>query len=59
MNNHSPRFPNVLTVVVCLVVLIVAAPSFIALAQAAIPLVLILGVVAVALRLVFFHTRKW
>jgi hypothetical protein len=35
------------------------APSLIALSDALVPLILVVGVVALALRLVFFHTRRW
>lgn len=43
--------------IVALAVLVSAGPTLIALAHAAVPLVVALGVVAVVLRLVFFHTR--
>jgi hypothetical protein len=45
--------------VVALVVLAVTAPLLIALAHALLPLAVVIGVVAVALRLAFFHTRRW
>lgn len=45
--------------VVALCLLVAAGPTLVALAQAAVPLVIALGVVAAVLRLVFFHTRRW
>ena len=45
--------------IVALSVLVSAGPTLVALAHAAVPLVIVGGVVAVAVRLVFFHTRKW
>jgi hypothetical protein len=45
--------------VVGLAVLTAAGPTLVELAHAAVPLVIAVGVVAVALRLVYFHTRKW
>jgi hypothetical protein len=49
----------VVTLVMALLLLAVAAPLLIALSHALLPLVLVVGVVAVVLRLVFFHTRRW
>ena len=48
-----------LVLVVVLVVFTSAGPTLVALAHAAVPLVIAGGVVAVVLRLVFFHTRRW
>jgi hypothetical protein len=45
--------------IVALAVLVSAGPTLVALAHAAVPLVIAGGVVAVVLRLVFFHTRRW
>jgi hypothetical protein len=45
--------------IVALSMLVSAGPTLIELAHAAVPLVVAVGVVAVALRLVFFHTRNW
>ncbi len=45
--------------IVALAVLVSAGPTLVALAHAAVPLVIALGVVAVIVRLVFFHTRRW
>lgn len=42
-----------------LVLLAATAPLLIRLSRALLPLVLVIGVVAVGLRLVFFHTRRW
>lgn len=54
------KLPTVFgTVAIGLLLLAVAAPALIALSQALLPLVLVLGFVVVALRLVFFHTRRW
>lgn len=44
-------------VVVTLSVLVSAGPTLVALAHAAVPLVVAVGIVAGALRLIFFHTR--
>lgn len=41
------------------VLLAAAAPLLIELSRALIPFVVAVGVVAVILRLVFFHTRRW
>ena len=40
-------------------VLVSAGPTLVALANAAVPLVIAIGIVVAVLRLVFFHTRKW
>lgn len=48
-----------LVAIVVLCLLVSAGPTLVALAHAAIPLVLVVGVVIAVLRLVFFHTRKW
>jgi hypothetical protein len=45
--------------IVALSMLVSTGPTLVALAHAAIPLVVAAGIVAVVLRLVFFHTRKW
>jgi hypothetical protein len=44
---------------VCLVLLVAIAPALVALAGALLPLVIALAVAAIAVRLVFFHTRRW
>ncbi|MGA7966751.1 MAG: hypothetical protein WCB49_12870 [Gammaproteobacteria bacterium] len=48
-----------ITAVIALVVLAAIAPLLIGLSHALLPLVIVVGVVAVVVRLVFFHTRKW
>lgn len=45
--------------VVALVLLAAIAPLLIELSRALLPFVLVVGVVTVAVRLVFFHTRRW
>ena len=45
--------------IVGLAVLVSAGPTLVALAHAAVPLVIAVGIVAVVLRLVVFHTRNW
>jgi len=45
--------------VVGLAVLVSAGPTLVSLIHAAVPLVIAVGVVALLLRLVYFHTRKW
>ncbi len=62
MTGHSPvnRLVVYLIVgIVALSVLVSAGPTLVALVKAALPLVIAVGVVAVVLRLVFFHTRRW
>jgi hypothetical protein len=43
--------------IVALAVLISAGPTLVTLTHAAVPLIVAVGIVAVVLRLVFFHTR--
>ena len=43
--------------IIALSVLVSAGPTLVALAEAAVPLVIAVGIVAVIVRLVFFHTR--
>lgn len=60
--SHSPLQSFVTYLIVGLVVLSVlvsAGPTLVALAHALVPLVIVVGVLAVVLRLVFFHTRRW
>jgi hypothetical protein len=58
--NHKTAPPTYLVVaIVALCLLVSAGPTLVALMNAAIPLVAVAGVVAVVLRLVFFHTRRW
>jgi hypothetical protein len=59
---HSPMSQQgtfLLVAVVLLGLLMSAGPTLVDLMRAAIPLVLVVGLVAAILRLVFFHTRKW
>ncbi len=44
--------------IVALSLLVSAGPTLVALAEAAVPLVVAVGIVAVVVRLVFFHTRR-
>jgi hypothetical protein len=48
-----------ITAIVALVLLAATAPLIVALSRALLPLVVVVGVVVVAVRLVFFHTRGW
>jgi hypothetical protein len=43
--------------IVALSILVSAGPTLVALAHAAIPLIVAVGIVAAVLRLIFFHTR--
>ncbi len=47
----------IVTAVAGLMIVATLAPSLIALSHALVPLVVAVGIVAVVLRLVFFHTR--
>jgi low affinity Fe/Cu permease len=49
----------VVTLVMALVLLAATAPLLVRLSQALVPLVIVVGVAAVVVRLVFFHTRRW
>ena len=61
MTGHSSNRLGAYLIVgiVALSVLVSAGPTLVALVNAAVPLVVAIGVVAVVLRLVFFHTRRW
>lgn len=48
-----------MTCLVVLVLLAATAPLLVALSRALLPLVLVVGVVVVVVRLVFFHTRNF
>lgn len=48
-----------LTILAGLIVVAALAPSLISLSHALVPLVAAVGIVAVIVRLVFFHTRRW
>lgn len=45
--------------IVALILLVATGPTLLALSHAALPLIVTVGVVAIAVRLVFFHTRRW
>jgi hypothetical protein len=57
--SHKSPTSLIVTAVVGLMIVAALAPSLIALSHALVPLVVVGGVVAVVLRLVFFHTRRW
>lgn len=61
MPGHSPNKPVSYLVIglVTLAVLVSAGPTLVALLHAAVPLVIVVGVLAAILRLIFFHTRRW
>jgi hypothetical protein len=42
-----------------LVALVAAGPTLVSLAEALVPLVLVVGVVVAVLRVVWFYTRRW
>jgi hypothetical protein len=53
---------SVVALVVAIVVLsllVSAGPTIVAILNAAVPLVIVGGLVAAVLRVVFFHTRRW
>ena len=58
---NKPGLPgdSLFLAVACLVALAAIAPALIALSGALLPLVIVLGVVVIGVRLVFFHTRRW
>lgn len=57
--NHK-KAPNLmLTALVLWLVLVSVGPILVVLIHAAIPLVIVVGVVLIALRLVFSHTGRW
>jgi hypothetical protein len=58
--SHSPQpGKSLLVLIIGLAVVVSAGPTLVALVHAAVPLVIVGGVVAAVLRLVFFHTRRW
>lgn len=61
MTNPAAKPPGgwLITATVALVFLAAIAPLLIQLSRALLPLVIGLTVAAIALRLVFFHTRRW
>jgi hypothetical protein len=58
MSHKSPT-SLIVTIAAGLMVVAALAPSLIGLSHALVPLIAVIGVVAVVLRLVFFHTRRW
>lgn len=58
MSHKSPK-TLIVTAAVGLMIVAALAPSLIALSQALVPLIVVGGVVAIIVRLVFFHTRRW
>lgn len=56
---HGKSITVLLVAVVIWAVLVSAGPTLIELIHAAIPLVIVAGVVVAVLRLVVFHTRRW
>lgn len=56
---HKSPTSVIVTATAGLLILAALAPSLIALSQALLPLLVVGGIIAVVLRLVFFHTRKW
>lgn len=61
MTNPAAKPPGgwLTTAILVLVLLAATAPLLIELSRALVPLVVVLAVAAIALRLVFFHTRRW
>jgi hypothetical protein len=57
--SHGPSPGKLLLGVVVLIALCSVGPMLVALLHAAVPLVIVGGIVAVVVRLVFFHTRRW
>jgi hypothetical protein len=55
--NHLTAWLVAAIVLLCFVVS--AGPTLVAILHAAVPLVIVGGIVVAVLRLVFFHTRKW
>lgn len=51
--------PLIVTVITGLVIVAALAPPLIALSHALLPLIVVVGVAVIAVRLVFFHTRRW
>lgn len=48
-----------LPALVGLVLLVAAAPTLISLSHALLPVIVVAGVVVIAVRLIFFHTRRF
>lgn len=59
MSHSSQPGKSLLVIVVVLVVLTSAGPALVALAQALVPLVIVGGIVAVVLRVVWHYTNRY
>jgi hypothetical protein len=59
MSHSSSPGKLVIVLAIALALLVSAGPTLIALAQALVPLVIVGGIVAAVLRIVFFYTRRW
>ncbi len=59
MSHSSPPARWLFILVIALAALVSAGPVLVELARALVPLVIVGGIVAVVLRLVFHHTRRW
>lgn len=57
--SHKSSTTLIVTVLAALLLVAAVTPSLVSLSHALVPLVVVGGVVAVVLRLVFFHTRRW
>jgi hypothetical protein len=49
----------IVTALAGVLLLSAVAPSLVSLSHALVPLIVAIGVVAIAVRLVVFHTRRW
>jgi hypothetical protein len=58
MGHKSPT-NLIVTAAIGLMVLAALTPSLVVLSHALLPLIVVVGVVLIVVRLVFFHTRKW
>lgn len=59
MKTMNKPVTYLIVAIVALSVLVSSGPTLVALVNAAVPLAIAGGIVAVVVRLVFFHTRKW
>jgi protein-S-isoprenylcysteine O-methyltransferase Ste14 len=58
MSHKSPT-TVIVTVAAALMVVAALSPQLIALSDALVPLIVVIGVVALVLRLVWSHTNRW
>jgi hypothetical protein len=58
MGHKSPT-NLIVTAAIGLMVLAALTPSLVVLSHALLPLIVVVGVVLIVVRLVFFHTRRW